>query len=87
MGAIAASLADRVYLTNDNPRTEDPASYHRRDSAGNRHRGHLVELDRRRAIELAIAEARSGDAVLIAGKGHERIRSSAIGLLHLMTWP
>jgi UDP-N-acetylmuramoyl-L-alanyl-D-glutamate--2,6-diaminopimelate ligase len=71
MGAIAARYADRVYVTSDNPRTEDPASIVAEIVAGVGRRPCAVELDRRRAIERAIGEAGSGDVVLIAGKGHE----------------
>lgn len=71
MGAVAAKLADRLYVTNDNPRSEDPRAIAGAIVAGIGKREHVVELDRRRAIERAIGEARSGDVVLIAGKGHE----------------
>ncbi len=71
MGAVAAGMADRLYVTNDNPRSEDPRVIADAIVAGIGRREHVVELDRRRAIERAIGEARSGDVVLIAGKGHE----------------
>jgi UDP-N-acetylmuramoyl-L-alanyl-D-glutamate--2,6-diaminopimelate ligase len=73
MGAVAARLADRIYLTNDNPRTEEPSAIVREIRAGMSETNLTVfeELDRRRAIERAIADAREGDVVLIAGKGHE----------------
>jgi UDP-N-acetylmuramoyl-L-alanyl-D-glutamate--2,6-diaminopimelate ligase len=71
MGAVAARMADRLYVTNDNPRGEDPQVIAGAIVAGIGKREHVVELDRRRAIERAIGEARSGDVVLIAGKGHE----------------
>lgn len=73
MGAIAARRADRIYITNDNPRTEEPSAIARDIRAGIRERSVPVieELDRRRAIELAIADAKPGDVVLVAGKGHE----------------
>ncbi len=71
MGAVAARMADRLYVTNDNPRGEDPRAIADAIVAGIGNREHVVELDRRRAIERAIGEARSGDVVLIAGKGHE----------------
>jgi UDP-N-acetylmuramyl-tripeptide synthetase len=76
MGEIAAEGADLAVVTSDNPRTEDPrqiidmilpgmAKAHPREAP-------LVEVDRRRAIELAVQAARPGqDVVLIAGKGHE----------------
>ena len=69
MGATAARLADRVVLTSDNPRSEDPlaiiAAIRRGAPAGK------VEPDRRRAIEQAIAAAARSDVILVAGKGHE----------------
>ncbi len=71
MGAVAARLADRIYLTSDNPRSEAPQAIVDAIAAGIGRRDYVVELDRRRAIERAIAEARSGDVVLVAGKGHE----------------
>jgi UDP-N-acetylmuramoyl-L-alanyl-D-glutamate--2,6-diaminopimelate ligase len=69
MGRIAARLADRVIVTSDNPRSEDPAAIAAEivDDLGLD-----IELDRRAAIERAIEEARAGDVVVIAGKGHER---------------
>jgi UDP-N-acetylmuramoyl-L-alanyl-D-glutamate--2,6-diaminopimelate ligase len=74
MGRIAATLADRVVVTSDNPRGEDPTTIAMaiaegvRD-AGNRH--WRLEVDRAKAIREAIAAARAGDVVLLAGKGHE----------------
>ncbi|HLY02076.1 MAG TPA: UDP-N-acetylmuramoyl-L-alanyl-D-glutamate--2,6-diaminopimelate ligase [Candidatus Cybelea sp.] len=72
MGAVAARLADRLYLTSDNPRSEEPRAIVD-DMLGGIPNGvrHVVELDRRLAIERAITEARAGDVVLVAGKGHE----------------
>jgi UDP-N-acetylmuramoyl-L-alanyl-D-glutamate--2,6-diaminopimelate ligase len=71
MGAVAASLADRIYVTNDNPRSEDPQTIVDEIVAGIGAHEHAVELDRRSAIARAIAEAKAGDIVLVAGKGHE----------------
>jgi UDP-N-acetylmuramoyl-L-alanyl-D-glutamate--2,6-diaminopimelate ligase len=71
MGKIAARLADRIYITNDNPRSEDPRAIADAIVAGIDSHEHIVELDRRIAIERAIAESAPGDTVLIAGKGHE----------------
>lgn len=71
MGAIAARLADRIFVTNDNPRTENPQAIADEIVAGVGARPHTVELDRRAAIERAIAGAARGDVVLVAGKGHE----------------
>ncbi len=72
MGELAATLADIAIITSDNPRTEDPAAIVRAVLAGVPAGRHAIDLvDRRDAIRHAIAEAREGDSVLIAGKGHE----------------
>jgi UDP-N-acetylmuramoyl-L-alanyl-D-glutamate--2,6-diaminopimelate ligase len=73
MGRIAAQLADVVVVTSDNPRHEDPAAIIAQIVAGmdEHHASIITEVDRRRATELAIHEARPGDLVLIAGKGGE----------------
>ena len=68
MGRIASELADRAIVTTDNPRREDPAEIASEVAAGASHAVE-IELDRRRAIEAAIADARPGDVVVIAGKG------------------
>lgn len=73
MGQIATSGADRAYLTNDNPRREDPLAIIEEVRAGVSEPGRLVvEPDRRTAIRLAVSHARPGDVVVIAGKGHEQ---------------
>jgi UDP-N-acetylmuramoyl-L-alanyl-D-glutamate--2,6-diaminopimelate ligase len=74
MGAIAARLADRVVITNDNPRSEDPQAIANAIARGVLDQGMrhwMFELDRACAIHEAIAAADVGDVVLIAGKGHE----------------
>jgi UDP-N-acetylmuramoyl-L-alanyl-D-glutamate--2,6-diaminopimelate ligase len=76
MGRISASGSDLTVITSDNPRSEDPAAIvaeivagaREVDAAGART---VVEVDRARAIALAIEQAGPGDVVLIAGKGHE----------------
>jgi UDP-N-acetylmuramyl-tripeptide synthetase len=73
MGTIAASLSDVCVVTSDNPRTEDPNKIVE-DILPGMSGGHAqtqVELDRRRAIEMALEMAKPGDFVMIAGKGHE----------------
>lgn len=72
MGAAAAE-ADRIVLTSDSPRSEDPAAIAAAAEAGLRERGasYVIELDRRQAIRRALGAARPGDVVVIAGKGHE----------------
>jgi UDP-N-acetylmuramoyl-L-alanyl-D-glutamate--2,6-diaminopimelate ligase len=69
MGAIAAEKADRVVVTDDNPRSEDAAAI--RAAILGEARGAAEIGDRRQAIRSAIAELRHGDVLLIAGKGHE----------------
>ena len=74
MGAVAAALADRIVVTSDNPRGEDPAAIANAVVKGIREAGHrrwTIELDRRAAVHGAIAAAKWGDVVLVAGKGHE----------------
>ncbi len=68
MGEIARALADRAIVTTDNPRSEDPAAIAEQVAAGSLQ----IVLDRREAIETAIAEALPGDVVVIAGKGADR---------------
>jgi UDP-N-acetylmuramoyl-L-alanyl-D-glutamate--2,6-diaminopimelate ligase len=72
MGAVAADLADRIVLTDDNPRSEDPAAIVReiRAGIGDHPRVNVVH-DRRLALKTAVERARPGDVVLVAGKGHE----------------
>jgi UDP-N-acetylmuramoyl-L-alanyl-D-glutamate--2,6-diaminopimelate ligase len=70
MGAAASRLADRIVLTSDNPRSEDPLAILREIEMGVA-APHALEPDRARAIEAAIGEAADADVVLIAGKGHE----------------
>ena len=70
MGAVASRLADRIVLTSDNPRSEDPLAIIRAIEQGVS-APHAVEIDRARAIESAIAQAADADVVLISGKGHE----------------
>jgi UDP-N-acetylmuramoyl-L-alanyl-D-glutamate--2,6-diaminopimelate ligase len=78
MGRVAAELADLVVVTDDNPRDEDPAAIRATITAGAEGgRAEVVEIgDRREAIDHAVAWARAGDVVLIAGKGHEAGQTS-----------
>lgn len=69
MGAIAAKLADRVIVTDDNPRSEDPALIRAAILKGAPHAEEIG--DRERAIFTAIGDLKAGDTLLIAGKGHE----------------
>ena len=73
MGAIAAREADVAIMTSDNPRSEDPDAIIAEILAGIDDRaGVEVDADRRAAIGRAVALARPGDVVVIAGKGHEQ---------------
>ena len=71
MARVACALADEVIITTDNPRSEDPLAIIAEVAAGADGQ-HVIEPDRRRAIERAIGAAGPGDVVLIAGKGHEQ---------------
>jgi UDP-N-acetylmuramoyl-L-alanyl-D-glutamate--2,6-diaminopimelate ligase len=81
MGAAAAELADHVVVTSDNPRTEDPLTIIEEIAAGVGAGLADVEIepDRRRAIRRAVALARAGDVVVVAGKGHEQGQTFAEG--------
>ncbi len=71
MGAIAARIADAVFVTSDNPRDESPETIAAEIVRGIDSAQPTVVLDRAQAIEAAIANARSGDVIVLAGKGHE----------------
>ena len=78
MGSIAARYADQVFLTSDNPRSEDPMAILNEVEKGIVSEGEEVdyvkEVDREAAIAAAVRSARAGDTVVIAGKGHERVQ-------------
>jgi UDP-N-acetylmuramoyl-L-alanyl-D-glutamate--2,6-diaminopimelate ligase len=74
MARTAEKWADAIYVTSDNPRTEDPRAILNEIAFGFSPEGvrkTTVEIDRRRAIEAILADAEPNDVVLIAGKGHE----------------
>ncbi len=71
MGRIAAQLSDLAIATSDNPRTEDPGAIIDEIEQGMGDVPHLRVPDRLKAIHVALSEARAGDTVLLAGKGHE----------------
>jgi UDP-N-acetylmuramoyl-L-alanyl-D-glutamate--2,6-diaminopimelate ligase len=71
MGAIAVRLSDVAVATSDNPRTEDPEKILDDVEAGMAGTRHHREVDRRKAIALALELAREGDTIILAGKGHE----------------
>ena len=78
MAAIAARRADTVWLTSDNPRSEDPAAILAQVAAGlPADAPHTVEVDRATAIAAAISRAGAQDVVLVAGKGHETYQETA----------
>lgn len=81
MGEAAGRGSDFVVLTSDNPRSEDPLSIINDALVGLQKTGtkYSVEPDRRKAIALAIDEARPADIVLIAGKGHEKVQITQAG--------
>lgn len=71
MAKIAEEYSDLLVVTSDNPRTEEPQSIIQDVVAGLQGQSYLIEVDRKKAIEKALAYAGRGDIVLIAGKGHE----------------
>ncbi len=73
MGAVASKYADVIYLTTDNPRDEDPIIINESIIAGfTEQQYYEIYLDRKVAIHQALAKAKKGDIVLVAGKGHEQ---------------
>lgn len=78
MGEVASELADLVFVTSDNPRTEDAAAIVAEILPGLRgaEARMTVELDRRMAIHAAVTAAGTGDVVIVAGKGHEQGQTS-----------
>lgn len=81
MGEAAGRGSDFVVLTSDNPRSEDPRAIINDALVGLQKTGvkYSIEVDRRNAIALAIGEARPGDIVLLAGKGHEKVQVTREG--------
>jgi UDP-N-acetylmuramoyl-L-alanyl-D-glutamate--2,6-diaminopimelate ligase len=84
MASIAAEMSDKVILTSDNPRTENPATILEEMEAGLNENQQLKSLtiqDRKQGIKTAITLANSGDIILIAGKGHEKYQE-IMGVRH-----
>ena len=81
MGEAAGRGSDFVVLTSDNPRSEDPRAIINDALVGLQRTGakYAVEVDRHKAIALATGEARPGDIVLLAGKGHEKVQVTREG--------
>jgi UDP-N-acetylmuramoyl-L-alanyl-D-glutamate--2,6-diaminopimelate ligase len=89
MGRVAAHIADRVIVTSDNPRSEDPEAIaseivHGIRETGNRR--YAVQLDRAAAIAGAIGHAHVGDVVVLAGKGHETYQETAGERAPFLDW-
>ena len=78
MGRVVSELADRAILTSDNPRSENPEAI-AADVADGALGSFEVELDRRAAIERALADAHAGDVVVLAGRGAEPEQELATG--------
>ena len=84
MGRVATDLSDITILTSDNPRFEDPATIVEEIKSGTLPgKTVYVELERRKAIAMALQMARRGDVVLLAGKGHERYQVVGDKKVHL----
>ena len=84
MASIAAEMSDKVILTSDNPRTENPATILEEMEAGldeNQQLKSLTIQDRKQGIKTAISLANAGDIILIAGKGHEKYQE-IMGVRH-----
>jgi len=82
MAKVAEKYADRIIVTTDNPRHEDPQAIIDEVMAGFSSKDHVEAiLDRRQAIDIAISNAQPGDVVLLAGKGHET--SQIVGDVHI----
>lgn len=82
MGKAASELADFAVITDDNPRSENPADIRKAVVAGCTGNAEFVEVaDRRKAIYAAMEKLRDGDVLVIAGKGHEK--TQIIGSKHL----
>ena len=86
MGRIGAEMADLVYITSDNPRTEDPAAILDEVESGALPvlggKPYEKLVDRRTAIFDAVRAARPGDSVVILGKGHETYQILKEGTIH-----
>ena len=84
MGTIAGRLADYVYVTSDNPRTEQPMDIIGNITAGMKNTKAAYEVieNRREAIKAAVKNAKTGDVIILAGKGHETYQIIGTEKLH-----
>lgn len=82
MGKIGSDLSDLAIITSDNPRTEDPMFIIKEILTGLEKNNYIVEENRREAIKKAIIEAKKGDVIVIAGKGHEDYQILKEGKIH-----
>jgi len=85
MGKVAASLADWIFLTSDNPRSEDPMAIIRNVEKGIKNAGnesYTVIPDRKEAIQKALSAGKKGDYILVAGKGHEDYQIFKDNIIH-----
>jgi UDP-N-acetylmuramoyl-L-alanyl-D-glutamate--2,6-diaminopimelate ligase len=83
MGAIAELYADELFVTSDNPRTEDPDAIIGEIVAGlQRLKPLTVEVERKKAIQKSLENLKKGDVVLIAGKGHENYQILGTKKIH-----
>lgn len=73
MGRISSELSDKIFITSDNPRSEEPMDIIKEIIKGidKKKNNYIIEIDRFKAIDTALKEAQKGDIVLVAGKGHE----------------
>jgi len=76
MGAVASRWADRCVVTSDNPRSESPEHIIQQIVAAMNVEATVIQQDRQEAIQYAVQEARAGDLILVAGKGHEKYQES-----------
>ena len=82
MAAVAEKFADKVIATDDNPRTENPQKIMADIVSGFKQAEKVtIEHDRAAAIQFAVKQAKTGDVVLIAGKGHEKVQILATGTI------
>ncbi|NLB36575.1 MAG: hypothetical protein GX824_04645 [Clostridiales bacterium] len=84
MGRIASELSDISIITSDNPRSEEPEQIVNQIVVGTKGSKNtiFVEVDRIKAIEMALKKAKEGDIVLLAGKGHETYQILNTGKIH-----